>query len=97
MLRSLKAFLRALLGGSIGNALFGAGLGLVSFAGLSLAIQAALALVQTYVGGISADALGVVLLMGFGEALSIVGSALLVRAAIASAGVAVGRRSSGGA
>lgn len=98
MLRSLFVFLRRLFGsGFIANILAGAGLGLVSFGGLSLALNGALSLVVSYFNGVPSDIAAIVLLMGFGTALSIVGSALLVRAAIASAGVVVGRRPAGGA
>jgi len=97
VLRSLFNFLRRLVGGSLANILVGAGLGLVSYAALSAAILAALALVQSYVGGLASDVFGVVMLMGFGDALSILGSALLVRAAMVSASVGIARRPAGGA
>lgn len=92
MLRSLKLFLKGLFGGAIANLLVGGGLALVSFTGLKLAIEAALAVVQSYVGGLSSDIFGVVMLLGMGDALSMIGSALLVRAAIASASVGISRR-----
>lgn len=93
MLRSLFLFLRRILGsGFLANVLAGAGLGVVSYAGLSAAILAALSVVQTYFSGLPADMFGMVMLLGVGEALSMIGSALLVRAAIASAGISIGRR-----
>lgn len=93
MLRSLFVFLRRLFGsGFLANLLAGAGLGLVSFGGLSLALNGALSLVVSYFAGVPGQVAGIVLLLGFGDALSIIGSALLVRAAIASAGVSIGRR-----
>lgn len=80
------------MGGNLfANLLVGGGLGLISYGGISLAITTALTVVQSYVGGLTADAFGVVMLMGFGQALSMIGSALLVRAAIASAGVGIGK------
>lgn len=94
MLKSLFLFLQGLVGGALANILIGAGLGVVSFSAISAAIYSALALMQSYVGGITTDALQVVLMLGFGEALSIIGSALLVRAAIASAGVGIGKAAS---
>lgn len=95
MLRSLFLFFRRMFGASIGNILAGAGLGLVSFGAISLAITGGLTLVTSYMGGLNADVASIVLMLGFGDALSIIGSALLVRAALASAGVAIGRRPAG--
>lgn len=97
MLRSLFLFLRRLFGsGFIGNLLAGAGLGLVSFGSLSLILNQGLSLVLTYFNSVPADIAGLLLLCGFGTFLSTIGSALLVRAAIASAGVSLGRRRPGG-
>lgn len=96
MLRSLFLFLRRLFGsGFLANVLAGAGLGLVSFGSLSLILNEGLSLVLSYFASLPADIAGIILRAGFGTALSIIGSALLVRAAISSAGVSLGRRSSG--
>lgn len=91
MLRSLKLFLKGLFGGVIANSLVGAGVGLISYGAITLAITTALGVVQSYVGGLTADVFGVVMLLGFGEALSMIGTALLIRAAIASAGIGLGK------
>jgi hypothetical protein len=96
VLASLKLFLKGMFGGAIANLLVGAGLGVVSFAGISAALYTALAVVQSYVGGLTSDIFGMVMLLGLGESLSIIGSALLVRAAIASASVGVGKVSASG-
>lgn len=96
MLRSLKLFLKGLFGGAIANLLIGGGMAVVSFAALKLAIEGGLTVVQSYVGGLPSDIFGVVMLLGFGDALSMIGSALLVRAAIASASVGIARRSGQG-
>lgn len=96
MLRSLFLFLRRLFGsGFIANLLAGAGLGLISFGSLSLILNQGLSFVLSQFGALPADIAGVILRAGFGTALSIIGSALLVRAAVASAGVSLGRRRSG--
>lgn len=97
MLRSLFVFLRRFGGNLFANVLVGAGLGVVSYAGFTAAILTALAVVQSYFGGVAADMLNVMLMCGVGSALSMIGSALLVRAAIASAGIAIGRKTTGGA
>lgn len=96
MLRSLFLFLRRLFGsGFIANLLAGAGLGLISFGSLSLLLNEGLALVLSYFSSVPADIAGIILRAGFGTGMSILGSALMVRAAISSAGVSLGRRRPG--
>jgi hypothetical protein len=87
----MKALLNALVGNSLARVLSGAGLSVVSYAVVMPALLAALTLVANSLGGGVADVASIALLSGAGEGLSIVGSAMVARAAIQSAGVGVGK------
>lgn len=85
MLRSLFLLLEGLLGSSLARILTGAGLSLVSFAGLTVAVTTALNVAMSYINGIPGDVLQFACLMGLGPALSIIGAALLTRAGMSAA------------
>lgn len=87
MLKSLYLLLSDLLGNSFARILSGAGLSMVSFAGITAVVTTALNLVVTYVQGLTGAVAQIVLLLGTGHALSIIGAALLTRAAMSSAGI----------
>jgi hypothetical protein len=81
LLKRLFAFLEKLLGNSVARVLFGGGMALASFAVLTTAITGALNATQGYIGGFGGDLLKIVLLAGVSDALTIIGAALLTRAA----------------
>lgn len=87
MLKSLFLLLKGLIGESFARVLSGAGLSMVSFAGITAVVTGALTLAVQYVNGISGAMLQIVLLLGTGHALSLIGAALLTRAAMTSAGI----------
>lgn len=94
MLRWLKELLRNLFGDSIASALGGAGLSLVTAAVMIPLVTTALNAAVSAIGGISADVLSVILLFGFGEAISIIGSAMLTRLVIGAGRVGVKKAAS---
>lgn len=93
MLRWLKELLRNVFGDSIASALGGAGLSLVTAAVMIPLVTTALNTAASSIGGITGDVLNVILLFGFGEAISIIGSAMLTRMVIGSGRVGVKRAS----
>ncbi|HHW4679770.1 MAG TPA: DUF2523 domain-containing protein [Xylella sp.] len=95
MLNWFAIFFRALFGHAVARVLVGAGLALVTTASLVPLVTSALNLVVSNMSGIPADLLNVVLLMGFGQALSIIGSAILTRLALQALYVSVVKSVSG--
>lgn len=85
MLRSLFLFLRNLLGETVARVLTGGGLALVSFAGLSALFLGALDLVRSYAAGVSGDIFNVILLFGFGECMTLIGTGIMTRAGLQAA------------
>lgn len=81
--------LQGLLGGLVGSlaprVLVGGGLALALAVGLDTLVSSFLSQVVASIGGIPADTLQIMLLAGLGQALSILGGALLTRAALAAA------------
>lgn len=75
----LSGLLKNLFGESIARALGGAGLSIATAAILIPAMTTALSTAAAAVGGIGADMLNVALLFGFGEILSIIGTAMITR------------------
>lgn len=94
MLKSLFLLLSDLLGTGFARVLTGAGLSMVSFAAITVAVTAGLSLAVSHVQGLTGDVAQIVRLLGVGEALSIIGSALLTRAAMSSAGIGFKKASS---
>lgn len=96
MLKYLAQLLKNLLGDSVGRVLSGAGLSLVSMAALLPLVTSALNAAASAVGGIGGiggDVLNVILLFGFGEALSVMGAAMLTRMSVQAAGVGLKKAS----
>lgn len=81
MLRNLFSFLEKLLGNSAARFLFGGGFALASYAAITTAVTGALNATQGYIGGMGGDLLKIVLLAGVSDALTLIGAALLTRAA----------------
>lgn len=82
MLNWLSVLLKNLFGEGVARVLGGAGLSLVTGAVALPLITTALNTAASKIGGIGGDVLSVALLFGFGEALSIMGTAMLTRAAM---------------
>jgi len=87
----LANLLRNLFGDAVARIFGGAGLALVTSAVMIPVVTTALNQAAAAFGGIPADILNVVLLFGFGEAMSIIGAAMLTRLAVQSANVGVRR------
>lgn len=90
----LATLLRNLFGESIARALGGAGLSIATAAILIPAVTTALTAAAAAVGGIAADMLNVALLFGFGEAISILGTAMITRITLNSTKIGL-RKASG--
>jgi len=89
----LKSILTNTLKGSLGKVLRGAGLGLFTYAVLVGAITTALTGLVATVGGLPSEALQFFLLCGMGDAISILGAAVLTAAHLKSQGVSIGKLS----
>lgn len=79
-----SGLLKNLFGESIARALGGAGLSIATAALLLPLITSGLNMAASALGGITADVLNVALLFGFGEAMTIMGTAMLTRVALNS-------------
>lgn len=73
------------MSGAIANLLVGAGLTLVVYSGVSGAVEALLSNAASLLGGLPADVMQLALLSGVGDALSILGSAILTRVTLVMA------------
>lgn len=91
MFSRLFNYLAKLLGNSGARVLSGAGLSLASYAALTTATTAALNGVASAFGNLSPDVLNLVLLFGVGQAVSIIGAAMLTRVALNSASFGITR------
>ncbi len=87
MLSWFKTLMTALLGQSIARGLTGAGLALTVGALLTPVVTGGLNTVVSYAGNIPSNILQVMLLGGFGEVLSIVGTAMVTRVAMQSTSI----------
>lgn len=87
----MKALLQSLFGDALARILSGAGLSVISYAAITPVVLAALNLVATRINGLLADAASLALMSGTGEAMSIVGSAIMARMAINAAGAGIGK------
>lgn len=87
--------LQAVLGGIAGSlgtrVLVGTGLALAVATGLDVLVSNSLSFVVAQFSGLPANIGSIVLLFGLGEALSILGAALLTRAVLAAALVGVAK------
>jgi len=88
-MRSLFSFFRRLFGSGIATFLTGAGLSVASYTAIAAACTAALSAAVTSFDGLGSDVANIVLLCGVGQSISIIGAAMLTRAAIQSANVGV--------
>lgn len=87
----LKAVLTWVLAGAVARVLAGAGLAIGTYAILSDLLDNFLGLLTTSLNGVTSGFANLLWIAGVGEALSIVGSALVAVAAINSARVFIGR------
>lgn len=78
----LMKLLMWVLGGVIARVLVGAGLTLFGYGAFIGLLNFALDQINNALGGMTADMLNVLLLGGFGDVLSIVGSAMLTRVSL---------------
>lgn len=85
----LSGLLKNLFGDSIARVLGGAGLSLVSAAVMIPLVTTLLNQAASAIGGVPGDLLSMIGLFGFGEAMSIIGSAMLTRLAIQSTSVGI--------
>lgn len=88
----LAGLLVSLLGSAAARVLTGVGVGLVTYAALSPLINSALTIARNMAAGITSSVLQVCLLAGLGDCMSMLGSALLTRAAISAGRVAMAKR-----
>ncbi|MEK7801354.1 MAG: DUF2523 family protein [Pseudomonadota bacterium] len=80
----LGAFLEAFAAPIVRKVLAGLGLGILVFTIISTTLAALIAMAQTYYGGITGFAAGIIGLAGFGETFGIVSGALTFKAVLAS-------------
>ena len=85
----LGFLLAILLGTSIARMLTGAGLAIVTFAGLTPLVLGALNAAASSFNNLAAPLAQVMLISGFGVAFSSIGSAIMVRVAIKSAAAGI--------
>ncbi|MBN7134759.1 hypothetical protein A7A76_08505 [Lysobacter enzymogenes] len=88
----LGALLASLLGTAAARVLTGVGVGLVTYAALTPLINSGLTIVRNMAAGITGSVLQICLLAGLGDCISMLGSALLTRAAISAGRVAMAKR-----
>ena len=89
LLSSAGTLLTKVVGRSGATVLLGSGLSLASYAAIATATSAALASAVSFLGAMPQAMLQLVLLAGTGQALSIIGAALLTRAAINAASLGI--------
>ncbi|TGW16555.1 DUF2523 domain-containing protein [Stenotrophomonas maltophilia] len=90
----LAAFLVQLLGNSLARVLTGAGLGLATGAALLPLVKTALNKIPQLFGGIAGDLANLMLMAGFGESITMVGSAIVTKVVIDAGKVAVQKAAS---
>lgn len=86
----LKGLMVWVLAGTLTRVLIGAGLALVTFSVLDDLVTGFLGQVSTYVGALPSAVLEILVMMGAGDALSVVGSALLTVATMKAASMVLG-------
>lgn len=94
MLKAISQLLRKLIGNGGARLLTGMGISIASYAALAAATTAALAGVTSTFSGIGADVANLMMLCGVGQALSIVGAAMLTKAAVQSGSLGLTKTSS---
>lgn len=94
----LAAFLVSLLGSMLGTGaarvLTGAGLAVVSFAGLKPVIDAALQAIQDYWGGLPGGLAAIAAISGLGVGMGFIGTAIIIRVGIDSAKIGLKKAAS---
>jgi len=83
----IGSLLQKTLGNSVARVLTGAGLSVASYGAITVAITAALSALTSSFSALPSAMLNIILLSGCGQAISIIGAAMLTRAAINSAAV----------
>lgn len=91
MIALFKALFVWVLAGAVARVLAGAGLAIGTYSILSSLLDSFLALLTSSLNGISSGFSSLLWIAGVGEAISIVGSALIAVAAINSARVFIGQ------
>jgi hypothetical protein len=86
----LVRFVQWIMSGALANLLIGGGLTLVVASGIEVLLEDLLNQITSSMSGMPSDILSLSLLFGWGEALSIIGGALLTRVAIKAAANVVG-------
>ena len=79
---SIGTFLVGLAGPVVRRILISLGIGLVSYAALSTALNAAINSAKSAFGGMTGDVMNLVQLSGAGECLSIIAGAMIARVAM---------------
>lgn len=87
MPRGIGGILEKVLGNSAARVLTGAGLSVASYGAITVAITASLGALTSSFSALPSAMLNIILLSGAGQAISIIGAAMLTRAAINSAAV----------
>jgi len=87
MPRGFGGTLERILGNSAARVLTGAGLSVASYGAITVAISTALGALTSSFSSLPTAMLNIILLSGVGQAVSIIGAAMLTRAAINSAAV----------
>jgi hypothetical protein len=90
MISILYAVVAWAASGLIARLLLGAGLTLVVYAGVVTGVTALLDSSASALGGLPSDMINLILLSGLGEAMSIIGSAILSKVALSMAGNVAG-------
>lgn len=90
----LGSLLASLLGTSVARMLTGAGLAIVTFAGMTPLVLSALNHAADLLEGVGGSVLQIMLMCGAGEALSMLGSAIMTRVAIDAGKVALTKAAS---
>jgi len=83
----IGSLLQKTLGNSAARVLTGAGLSVASYGAITVAISTALSALTSSFSALPSAMLNIILLAGVGQAISIIGAAMLTRAAINSATV----------
>lgn len=87
----MKALLQSLFGDAFARVLQGAGLSMLSMAAIMPIVLTGLNLAASNLSGITADLSSLALLSGAGEGMSIIGSAIVARVSMSSAGLGIGK------
>lgn len=90
MITLIKGIFIWVLAGAISRMLAGAGIALLTYNLLDDVVENLLTQLTTILGGLPADMLTILQMSGIGEALSIIGSAMMTIASLKAAGMILG-------